>query len=192
MPRTKSALIWSAARTSGERRSRAPSSMRRQLRRGRLDEGLAEEEGETGADEMSAMPTATSLTRGSVQSQRVQRAEHGAHAARRRGRRATASRCSTRCRSALIAPMTSVPSWPRFTRPLFSVRHSPRLTKRNGVLMRTAPAATSRGTPQSRCPYVAAGVITSPPGPLGDRSDGRALLARPKTRSARRASRSPG
>src|SRR5450432_3802314 len=42
--------------------------------------------------------------------------------------------------------MTSVPSRPRFTRPLFSVRHSPRLTKRNGVLMRMAPPRTARAT----------------------------------------------
>src|SRR5580692_10497749 len=46
-----------------------------------------------------------------------------------------------------MAPMTSVPSRPRFTRPLFSVRHSPRLTKRNGVLMRMAPPRTANATP---------------------------------------------
>src|SRR5437762_2207268 len=46
-----------------------------------------------------------------------------------------------------MAPMTSVPSRPRLTRPLFSVRHSPRLTKRNGVLIRMAPPRTPRATP---------------------------------------------
>src|ERR1700687_301494 len=32
-------------------------------------------------------------------------------------------------------------------RPLRSVMHSPRLTNRNGVLTRTAPASTASGTP---------------------------------------------
>ncbi len=32
-------------------------------------------------------------------------------------------------------------------RPLFSVRHSPRLTNRNGVLTRIAPPSTAIGTP---------------------------------------------
>src|SRR5438034_1268714 len=32
-------------------------------------------------------------------------------------------------------------------RPLFSVRHSPRLTNRNGVLARMAPPSTASGTP---------------------------------------------
>src|SRR6266849_5646613 len=48
-----------------------------------------------------------------------------------------------------IAPMMSVPSWPRLIRPLFSVRHSPRLTKINGVLARVAPANSASGTPHS-------------------------------------------
>src|SRR5579863_1072585 len=42
-------------------------------------------------------------------------------------------------------------------RPLRSVRHSPRLTKRNGVLTRTAPASTASGTPQYPIAAVVAG-----------------------------------
>src|ERR1700691_286320 len=45
--------------------------------------------------------------------------------------------------------MTSVPSRPRLIRPLRSVMHSPRLTKRNGVLTRTAPPSTASGTVHS-------------------------------------------
>src|SRR5205085_9362825 len=48
-----------------------------------------------------------------------------------------------------IAPMTSVPSWPRLIRPLFSVSVSPRLTKMNGVLTRMAPPSIASGTPQA-------------------------------------------
>src|ERR1700724_1227645 len=48
-----------------------------------------------------------------------------------------------------MAPMTSVPSRPRFMRPLRSVMHSPRLTNRNGVLTRTAPPSTASGTPHN-------------------------------------------
>src|ERR1700694_1813051 len=43
--------------------------------------------------------------------------------------------------------MTRMPSKPRLMRPLFSVRHSPRLTNRNGVLTRIAPPSTAIGTP---------------------------------------------
>src|SRR5690242_12403978 len=43
--------------------------------------------------------------------------------------------------------MTSVPSRPRLMRPLFSVRHSPRLTKMKGVPARIAPLSTASGTP---------------------------------------------
>src|SRR5450830_1984028 len=39
-----------------------------------------------------------------------------------------------------MAPHTRMPSSPRFTRPPFSVRHSPRLTNRKGVPTRMAPA----------------------------------------------------
>src|SRR5882762_7837677 len=46
-----------------------------------------------------------------------------------------------------MAPMTSVPSSPRLMRPLFSVRHSPRLTKIKGVPARMAPLSTASGTP---------------------------------------------
>src|SRR5882757_5666416 len=46
-----------------------------------------------------------------------------------------------------MAPITSVPSRPRLMRPLRSVRHSPTLTKMNGVLTRTAPASMASGTP---------------------------------------------
>src|ERR1700736_2276061 len=50
---------------------------------------------------------------------------------------------------ALIAPITSVPSRPRWMRPERSVMHSPRLTNRNGVETRMAPPNTARGTVQS-------------------------------------------
>src|SRR4029453_17024317 len=45
-----------------------------------------------------------------------------------------------------------MPSSPRLMRPLRSVMHSPRLTKRNGVLTRIAPPSTATGTPQSPRP----------------------------------------
>ncbi len=40
-------------------------------------------------------------------------------------------------------------------RPLFSVMHSPRLTNRNGVLRRIAPASTASGTPHQPIPVIA-------------------------------------
>src|SRR6185436_3431678 len=40
-----------------------------------------------------------------------------------------------------------MPSSPRLMRPLRSVMHSPKLTKRNGVLTRIAPPSTATGTP---------------------------------------------
>src|SRR5258708_14899364 len=51
--------------------------------------------------------------------------------------------------SALIAPITKVPSRPRLMRPLRSVMHSPRLTNRNGVETRMAPPNTASGTVHS-------------------------------------------
>src|ERR1700693_1469648 len=45
-----------------------------------------------------------------------------------------------------MAPKSRTPSSPRLILPLFSVRHSPRLTKRNGVPPRNAPARIARGT----------------------------------------------
>src|ERR1700736_4433692 len=48
-----------------------------------------------------------------------------------------------------MAPITRVPSRPRLMRPLRSVMHSPRLTKRNGVETRIAPPNTASGTVQS-------------------------------------------
>src|SRR5580692_9099711 len=45
-----------------------------------------------------------------------------------------------------MAPKSRTPSSPRLILPLFSVRHSPRLTKRNGVPPRNAPATMARGT----------------------------------------------
>src|SRR5258708_21125707 len=48
-----------------------------------------------------------------------------------------------------MAPITKVPSRPRLMRPERSVRHSPTLTKMNGVLTRMAPASMASGTPQS-------------------------------------------
>src|SRR5713226_7191892 len=47
-----------------------------------------------------------------------------------------------------MAPITKVPSSPRLMRPDRSVRHSPTLTKMNGVLTRMAPASMASGTPQ--------------------------------------------
>src|SRR4051812_7172735 len=46
-----------------------------------------------------------------------------------------------------MAPITRMPSRPRLMRPLFSVMHSPRLTKMKGVLTRIAPPRIAIGTP---------------------------------------------
>src|SRR5207245_8502045 len=46
-----------------------------------------------------------------------------------------------------MAPIISVPSRPRLMRPERSVRHSPTLTKMNGVETRMAPASMASGTP---------------------------------------------
>src|SRR5258707_5433073 len=46
-----------------------------------------------------------------------------------------------------MAPIIKVPSRPRLMRPERSVRHSPTLTKMNGVLTRMAPASMASGTP---------------------------------------------
>ncbi len=45
-------------------------------------------------------------------------------------------------------------------RPDFSVSSSPRLTNRNGVPARTAPAATASGTPHQ--PIDASAIVTPP------------------------------
>src|SRR5262245_43972346 len=50
-----------------------------------------------------------------------------------------------------------MPSRPRLMRPLRSVMHSPRLTKRNGVLTRMAPPSTATGTPQRPRPSTSGG-----------------------------------
>src|SRR3954467_3063487 len=54
-----------------------------------------------------------------------------------------------------MAPMMSVPSRPRLMRPERSVMHSPRLTKRKGVLTRIAPEKMARGGPQMPKPVSA-------------------------------------
>src|SRR5580693_5361540 len=53
-----------------------------------------------------------------------------------------------------MAPMISTPSSPRLILPLFSVRHSPRLTNRNGVPPRNAPARIPKGTPSQPTPLL--------------------------------------
>src|ERR1700730_2961785 len=45
-----------------------------------------------------------------------------------------------------MAPSTSVPSSPRFTRPDFSVRHSPSATNMKGVETRSAPPMMANST----------------------------------------------
>src|ERR1700712_3477929 len=45
-----------------------------------------------------------------------------------------------------MAPSTSVPSRPRFTRPDFSVRHSPSATNMNGVEPRSGPPMMAKKT----------------------------------------------
>src|SRR5215467_4217073 len=45
-----------------------------------------------------------------------------------------------------MAPSTRVPSRPRFTRPDFSVRHSPSATNMNGVETRNAPPMIANST----------------------------------------------
>src|SRR5262245_12593062 len=62
-----------------------------------------------------------------------------------------------------MAPITNVPSSPRFTRPDFSVMHSPRLTNRNGALTRRAPPTMASGTPQTPS-ETAASSMSSPSG----------------------------
>src|SRR5580698_1121304 len=54
-----------------------------------------------------------------------------------------------------MAPKSRTPSRPRLILPLFSVRHSPRLTKRKGVPPRNAPAMIARGTPNQPIPVLA-------------------------------------
>src|SRR3984957_3599583 len=54
-----------------------------------------------------------------------------------------------------MAPKSRTPSSPRLILPLFSVRHSPRLTKRNGVPPRNAPARIARGTANHPIPALA-------------------------------------
>src|SRR5262245_49613848 len=56
-----------------------------------------------------------------------------------------------------MAPMTRMPSRPRLMRPLRSVMHSPRLTKRNGVLTRMAPPSTASGTPHHPSEVIGSG-----------------------------------
>src|SRR5881296_2647298 len=62
-----------------------------------------------------------------------------------------------------MAPITSVPSRPRLIRPLFSVRHSPRLTNRNGVLPRMAPPRTASGTPHHPSASTSGGLLWHDP-----------------------------
>src|SRR5438093_943688 len=45
--------------------------------------------------------------------------------------------------NAVIAPINKTPSIPRLMRPLFSVRHSPRLTYMYGMLPRIAPPSSA-------------------------------------------------
>src|SRR5262245_65456827 len=49
---------------------------------------------------------------------------------------------------ALTAPSSNVPSKPRLMRPLFSVSVSPKLTNKYGVLTRIIPPNIASGTPQ--------------------------------------------
>src|SRR5215475_13362311 len=63
---------------------------------------------------------------------------------------------------AVIAPITRLPSRPRLMRPLRSVMHSPRLTKRNGVLTRSAPPSTAIGTTHQ--PMEASAMVAVPLG----------------------------
>src|SRR5690606_23448509 len=59
----------------------------------------------------------------------------------------------------VIAPATKMPSRPRLIRPLFSVRHSPRLTNRKGVPTRIAPATrASKKVATSSSPILHLGV----------------------------------
>src|SRR5260221_6650458 len=63
-----------------------------------------------------------------------------------------------------MAPIPSVPSRPRLMRPERWVRHSPTLTKMNGVLTRMAPASMASGTPQMpRLPSSMSALLGPPP-----------------------------
>src|SRR6266404_2703591 len=64
-----------------------------------------------------------------------------------------------------MAPITKVPSRPKLMRPERSVRHSPTLTKMNGVLTRMAPATMASGTPQvPRLPSSMSALLGPQPG----------------------------
>ena len=84
------------------------------------------------------MPVAMSLTRGSEHSAPCSSASN---APLKPASRTPSHHTPVRYEPAkpAIAASTSTPSRPRLMRPDFSVRHSPRLTNRNGVPTRTAP-----------------------------------------------------
>src|SRR5450432_1433857 len=84
------------------------------------------------------MPVATSLTRGSEQSTPCSSAS--AAPAQAATRTPTQGELLSKAPpKPAIAESTSTPSRPRLMRPDFSVRHSPRLTNRNGTPTRKAP-----------------------------------------------------
>src|SRR5262245_61044528 len=94
-----------------------------------------------------AMPTATSLTRG--------RLHNTACTAPRNTPQPPAASTPNQglplkydTPYALTAPSSSVPSKPRLMRPLFSVSVSPKLTNKYGVLTRIIPPSIASGTPQ--------------------------------------------
>src|SRR4029077_1821470 len=95
-----------------------------------------------------AIPAATSLTRGSSVMPACSNPSRPLTAAAASApNHGEPERSETQ--NALIAPISKMPSIPRLMRPLFSVRHSPKLTNMYGMLPRTAPPASAIATPQA-------------------------------------------
>src|SRR5262249_37613812 len=112
-----------------------------------------------------AMPTATALTRGRLQ----MTAGRPPMTAPTRPAASTPSQGDPgawQTTKPLSAPRNRLPSWPRLTRPAFSLMHSPRLTYRYGVPIRMARLPTTRGMLHS--PSSVVGSLTGlPPGSDG-------------------------
>src|ERR1700738_4767569 len=143
-PSRNSTLTRSAERTCGTSLHQPKSIAGNRGAVGSIS-GLPRKNARPVPNNISAMPTATSFTRGSEQMP--------ACSAPSRAPVTPAARTPSQGEplryeipEALIAPITRVPSRPRLMRPLRSVMHSPRLTNRNGVLTRIAPPRTASGT----------------------------------------------
>jgi hypothetical protein len=122
-----------------------PSAIAGKLRRLRLDQRLAQVEGQAGAEQHQRdaggdVVDARQRAQQAVQQGQQRAAPGGQHA--QPGRAAEVA--SRRRRPSPRAP-ARLPG-PRLMRPDFSVRHSPRLTNRKGVPTRMAPPSMASGT----------------------------------------------